>query len=596
MKRLFYFFLVCSATKLIAQNGPGGVGTTDGTSNLVLWLKANTLSQAAGSNVTSWLDQSGYANNASAVTTNEPTFNTGVYNGQPAIGFNSANRDYLRIADATSLKPNNISIFVVGKYLTGSIAYAPFVIKTDTYSWTNGYGITLTVGASASYTFVNQWNANFVKGTLADNTPVILQQNYNSTDVSFLQNNLLQGTDPYNVNIANSTNNLYLGISPDDLGTGVQAPLNGDIAEVIILNRGVNSAESIIINNYLSAKYNIAIGANDYYTNDYVANGNYDVDVAGIGSNGGIPNVHADAKGGLVRIYNATNLTGTNFLLWGHDNAPLLPTLSTDLPLGIISRAGRTWRANEFGDVGAHSIQFDLTGIDVANQSDLRLLVDVNNNDSFADETPIAGCINVAPNLYEFSNITQIANGTRFTLATINLTSLPIKLNSFEVRNIKNTQVQVNWGIDAVSNIASFELYHAKDGQQWHKVSTVAANSTIQNYSAINAVPYKGLSYYKIKINYNNGNVEYSTVKSVVLDNVLALTLSPNPATDILFLEGASIASENIFVYSLHGQDVTGAVTVTRQNNARIMCNIKALPKGLYIIKTSNAVGRFVKQ
>ncbi len=596
MKHLLHLISACSVSALMAQTGPGGVGATTGTSNLVLWLKANSLVQSSGSNVTTWLDQSGYGNHANAVATNEPTFNTAVYNGQPTVGFVAANTDYLRIADAASIKPNNISIFVVGKYLTGSVGYAPFVIKTDNYSWTNGYGITLTAGATSSYAFVNQWDANFVNGTLAANTPVILQHNYNSTNVSLLHSNVSQGTDSYTTNIANSNNFLYLGISPNGSGTGVQAPLNGDIAEVIILNRGVNSAESIIINNYLSAKYGIAIGANDYYTNDDVANGNYDTDVAGIGSNGGAPNIHSDAKGGLVRIYDATNLTGTNFLLWGHDNAPILPTVNTGLPLGIISRAGRIWRANELGDVGTHKIQFDLTGIDVANQSDLRLLVDVNNNGSFADETPITGCINVGPNLYEFSNINQIANGTRFTLGTINLTSLPIKLNNVEVRNIDNKQVQVNWGIGAGSNIASFELYHSKDAQQWNIVASIAADAVNNTYSAIDAMPYKGTSYYRLKIVYKDGTAEYSSSKIITLQDNIILTVSPNPTTDVLFLDGAEMSTENVFIYSVTGQDVTNLITITRQNNTRAMCNVATLPKGVYIVKTSNAVGKFVKQ
>jgi hypothetical protein len=113
----------------------------------VLWLKANTLSsQANGSNVSTWADQSGYNNNAAAPSGNEPVYDapvTTIYNNNPTVRFFSTNTDYLRIVDASSLKPNTISIFIVGKYLAGTTNWSPFIIKTNSYSWSNGYGITV---------------------------------------------------------------------------------------------------------------------------------------------------------------------------------------------------------------------------------------------------------------------------------------------------------------------------------------------------------------------------------------------------------------------------------------------------------------------
>lgn len=66
-------------------------------------------------------------------------------------------------------------------------------------------------------------------------------------------------------------------------------PLNfrGDVAELLIYNRTLNAAERVIVENYLAAKYGEVLGANDVYTGDDLAKGDYDLDVIGIGSKTG---------------------------------------------------------------------------------------------------------------------------------------------------------------------------------------------------------------------------------------------------------------------------------------------------------------------
>ena len=57
----------------------------------------------------------------------------------------------------------------------------------------------------------------------------------------------------------------------------------GDVAELIVFNRKLNAAEQQILENHLSAKYGIALDANDRYQGDEPAKGDYDWDVIGIG-------------------------------------------------------------------------------------------------------------------------------------------------------------------------------------------------------------------------------------------------------------------------------------------------------------------------
>ncbi len=588
MKFLLLPLLVFSSITINAQNGPGGVSTTNGTGNLVLWLKANTLNLSNGANITTWPDQSGYNNSATSDIGFEPTFLTATYNNQPTINFTAANTDYLKIIDAASLKPNNISIFCVGKYTTGTTAYSPFIIKTNTYSWTEGYGLALNGAANATYTFVNNWSQNFISTPLATNTPTIFNTVYDNIDVQLFHNESSQGTDPYTANITNSDNNLYLGISPNSAGTGVQAPLNGDIAEVIIFNRNVNAAERIIINNYLASKYNLNLTANDIYDEDNIANGNFDFDVAGIGRVNAT-NIHSDAKSDIVRINTASDLGDAEFLLWGHNNAPLLPTLTSDIPAAVQARAGRTWRVSETGDIGAVTIQFDLNGFIVSNPADLRLLIDTDNDGFFANETPIAGAVSGGGGLYEFQNIAALGNNMRFTISTINTITLPIKITDFKLSNINNKLVKVDWSFASDNTVDFFEVYHSKDATQWDfvkKQSNTSSNSINTSYSISNEAPFNETSFYKLKIVFKDGSVEHSDIRSIQLNKKMHIKVSPNPTTNVLIVEGDFVTSENIMLYNSKGQNITSTISFKKINSNTMQLNLQDLPAGIYFVKS----------
>src|SRR5690606_2917465 len=114
--------------------------------------------------------------------------------------------------------------------------------------------------------------------------------------------------------------------------------------------------------NYLSAKYGLALAANDLYTHDEVANGNFDFEMAGIGQVDG-SNIHADAQGsGIVRMRNPTDLGNTEFLMWGHNNGVLEGVESSDVPPGVQARFERVWRVSE---VNTSGISIDVGSIDM---------------------------------------------------------------------------------------------------------------------------------------------------------------------------------------------------------------------------------------
>ena len=63
---------------------------------------------------------------------------------------------------------------------------------------------------------------------------------------------------------------------------GNDRSIRGDISEVIVFKGELNSAEEVIINNYLGAKWDVDLVSDDYYDGDTRINGDYDNDVSGL--------------------------------------------------------------------------------------------------------------------------------------------------------------------------------------------------------------------------------------------------------------------------------------------------------------------------
>ncbi|KPA16200.1 hypothetical protein MHK_003593, partial [Candidatus Magnetomorum sp. HK-1] len=115
----------------------------------------------------------------------------------------------------------------------------------------------------------------------------------------------------------------------------------GSIAEIIVYDWAVSPVEHILINNYLSSKYDIALSSNDKYTGDTLTAGDFDLDVAGIGVEGDSTNNMA-MSGGLVLIDRFFFSNGGEFFIAGHNKESNTLTV-TNLPSNVLVAVEREW-------------------------------------------------------------------------------------------------------------------------------------------------------------------------------------------------------------------------------------------------------------
>ncbi|MBK7085607.1 MAG: T9SS type A sorting domain-containing protein [Flavobacteriales bacterium] len=540
-----HFILLCTLIQLglAAQNGPAGVGSA---ANNVLWLRADNGVNQTGGFVDTWNDRSGNNNHAAFAVGQpgqRPAVIAGSQNGYPTIDFDGID-DQLLVPDQNNLDLTGWDFFIVNAVDAAKSNNVWFSKGSSTQC---NYGLWSTATNALQLPIYDIWTLFSAPTTMANVTsPAFTLEQYT--------NNVIFGLFPARTVYRNGvsihsdvnllqlpqTNNQPLRIGNASGSVGWN--LDGDIAEVIMFNNRVNTAHRYLIANYLAAKYGIALGANEIYQMDNGVNGDYDHDVAGIGR-ADANNLQIDSRGtGIVRIYNATSLGNNEFMMWGHDNDIMGTWGSVDLPPGIQGRWYRTWRVSEVNatgstavDVGTVTMEFDLTGITPITTSDIRLLVDTDNDGVFADETPIGPPTAVGGNIYRFTGVTQLANARRFTLGTIDTyqTPLPVELVRFDAEAVPPTGIELTWSTATEMDNDHFLVQRSSDLLEWLPIGLVDGQGTIlqpTDYSFWDKEPLDGASYYRLVQVDHNGEQERSSVRGVTWSQVSAPRVMPNPS------------------------------------------------------------------
>jgi hypothetical protein len=354
------------------HDGPGGIGDTTGLAALKLWLKADSFTDLSdGATLTTWFDNTD--NGYTCTQSGSPQYVENFSNDFPAVEFDGSNYFEYNASSLDFLNSTGISIFAVVNATTSGVTNT--IIARDAsgnHSWAcqldpsdkllfsvaNSSSQACTrLGASSissNYTIVS-----FQYDGLVDES---LQVYAGETDDS----DSLGYTIPYYINGSGTA----LRIGNDGNGNNFV----GQIAELIVFNRALGDVERVLINNYLSAKYDIALSANDKYTGDNVSAGDFDRDVAGIGleSDDSI-NAHAISAGMIVTSTGFVQDAG-DYLLFGHNNETSPLTL-TNLPFNVKRACERVWMFHKTDDPttsgGDIDIAFDLDELELPDLTSL---------------------------------------------------------------------------------------------------------------------------------------------------------------------------------------------------------------------------------
>lgn len=403
-------FTYMMLTKSVFAVGPAGVDT-----GLELWFSADSGAQAAGAvdatdgqAVVTWLDQSTESRTATRQDATGATFSATGLNYNPTLEFNDNNYTFSNtdLPDGA----DDRSIFVVAS--TNDIGSWRYVLGTGTFGGNGGFDFGNRAGSGV--VFITTHSAQ--EGQTGSWSPLGTAR-------------LAYG--------AVTGGTLYIGVNGAALvsgGSGVNTVLDaaanigansggserwyGSISEVIMFNRTVSDTERQRVNSYLALKYGFSL---DQTTpQSYLASGSnlmWDKDATGAGTyNNGLFGIGRDDSSNLAQLKSrgqtSTNVIileadgeGSNgnpsfndianleFLVIGDNNGAASWT-TTGAPSGY-SILSRQWKKQEQGDVGSVILDFDVADSDFniptpLDNDDYYFIYDTDNDNSLADETPLA--------------------------------------------------------------------------------------------------------------------------------------------------------------------------------------------------------------
>ena len=386
--------------------------------------RPNHLGQSDGDDITSWPDISGNANDFSILSTYSPIFRNAVpLNGRAYAEFSKANNRIV-LNPFSDMPGSTITTMIV--YKTSDSGDGLFSYATT--SQNNEY---LLFDNSSIRTYIE--NSNHNSGVaLNGGSWQIFTNRWRSSDgdLKYFQNSTQQSSTTLKTGATiTAGGSLAIGGEQDAVDGGYDPgqAFAGDIAEIIVYDAYLNDAQRRIVENYLSAKYDISIGANDLYAGDNLRN--YEYGVIGIGQEANGSQLSNSNSGIILSPYNGSLDTDGEYIFAGHDNKT--NAVATDsLGVSIEERWFKSWYIDKTtaGTLDG-TIAFDfgdgIGGQYPANNTDYELLrLDLGGTDNYEVVTVASKSVNGDQISFEVTDA-NLADGF-YTLGTTDATNAPV--------------------------------------------------------------------------------------------------------------------------------------------------------------------------
>lgn len=239
------------------------------------------------------------------------------------------------------------------------------------------------------------------------------------------------------------------------------------------------------------------------------------------------------------------------------------------------------------GTIQVNYLDAELNGI---SESDLEV-----NYHNGTDWQQIATASNDATNNYVVSNA---ISGKLLQEITVAASSGPLPVTWLDFTATKQGEsVALDWSTAQEINTLDFIVQHSIDGQLFeHLLSQPAAGNSVSEsyYSAMHTRPIQGNNYYRIMQRDIDGAIDYSDVRLVVFG-------PRNPFAEDLFILGNPIVGQTLNLKStinqtIHLYTMVGSLCWSKQlTMGQQNIDVTDLPKGTYLLRTSQASYRIIK-
>ena len=154
----------------------------------------------------------------------------------------------------------------------------------------------------------------------------------------------------------------------------------------------------------------------------------------------------------------------------------------------------------------------------------------------------------------------------------------------------QGSQVVLTWTTQQEQNVKSYIVQRSQNGSEFTDIGTVAPKGA-GSYTFTDTSPLPDISYYRLKVVYNDNSTRFSARKRVIDPRSLRkLSVYPNPVSpdvhtiNLLYLVQAS-STLSVQIYNTSGVQVRNLSIPVSDVNVPIKVSMKDLAAGLYILK-----------
>lgn len=197
----------------------------------------------------------------------------------------------------------------------------------------------------------------------------------------------------------------------------------------------------------------------------------------------------------------------------------------------------------------------------------------------------------------EYNNSTATGNNSLYQLGgnPVGMRvagALPVKLVSFDAK-LLNNDVNLAWMSAQEINASKYVVQRSSNGNDFEEIGTIGAKENTSQKTAyyftdhLNNI-YSAKLFYRLKMVDKDGTFDYSQVITIIPDSKNRISVSPNPAKDMLTITGKNIVKAEVV-------DIAGrrVIRKTFTGNSDAILNVSALTSGVYTIwitETSGAI------
>lgn len=167
------------------------------------------------------------------------------------------------------------------------------------------------------------------------------------------------------------------------------------------------------------------------------------------------------------------------------------------------------------------------------------------------------------------------------------VTTLPVNLVYFKATAKENTAL-IEWNAPPDKNHLSYSVQRSHDGQLWENVEGDIQQSQL-TYFIEDKKPYTGGSFYRLKLASASGEISYSAVRAIRIENIIPVRVYPNPFTDRIIISGYD-RTKKIRVTDMSGREIQ------TPNSTSGILDLRALRGGLYLLQIGDKIIKIGKQ